>query len=80
MGYFSNGSEGADYQERYCNHCVHDVNLDCPIWMLHLLWNSEAAGDEDKAYVLNRFIPIDGITNGECTMFIDTNGAQELPF
>lgn len=45
MGYFSNGSEGLDFQGQFCFQCVNWRDLDdgrgegCPIWDLHLLWN-----------------------------------------
>lgn len=39
MGYFSNGSEGMDYQEHYCSKCIHAAKQDCPVWLLHLLHN-----------------------------------------
>jgi len=47
MGYFSNGSEGCDFQAQFCEHCVHDINEDCPVLLLHLMWNYDAVG-EDK--------------------------------
>lgn len=40
MGYFSNGTEGADYEEKYCNHCVHQLeDYGCPCWNAHYFWN-----------------------------------------
>ena len=67
MAYFSNGTEGADYQYRYCEHCAHDVNKNCPVWMLHLLWNGD--DDSDKAMALEMLIPRDGIYNKQCVMY-----------
>ena len=43
MGYFSNGTEGQMYEERYCSRCVHrDDEYGCPIWNLHFVFNGEA--------------------------------------
>lgn len=66
MAYFSNGTEGSDYEERYCNRCIHQV--DCQIWLLHLIWNGDGG---DRETVLDGFIPRtkDGIGNEECRMF-----------
>jgi len=75
MGYFSNGTEGEYYRSAYCENCIHDINNDCPIWNLHLLWNYEAVGtnkDEDKELALEMFIPRskNGLNNEQCKMFI----------
>lgn len=66
MGYFSNGGEGSAYQEVYCDKCWHDRNHDCPIWMLHILNNYK----QEQRELLDSFIPIVGITNQECRMFV----------
>lgn len=82
MGYFSNGSEGMDYQERYCLRCVNEEVLDggCPVWDAHLLFNYRQHDDEEIASVLDRFIPRDGVVNKECTMFVERNpGAGGQP-
>ena len=71
MGYFSNGTEGADYQETWCKRCVHDdpeTGRLCPIWGLHLEWNPHEPGDRDHA--LQQFIQRIGPWNGACTMFV----------
>ena len=50
MGYFSNGSEGMDYEERYCKRCIHygpEEGPGCPIWFAHLVY----------AYVLREYRP-----------------------
>jgi len=70
MGYFSNGMEGDIYMDEYCNNCVHDENLDCPVWALHLGYNQEAANN--KTHWLNRFIPYnDEGFNEKCKMYIN---------
>lgn len=71
MGYFSNGEEGERYQAEYCERCLHDVNQDCPILLIHLLFNYDQHRDENLKTVLDAFIPWDGIYNGECKMFIE---------
>ena len=77
MGYFSNGTEGDDYEARYCCKCLnYDDEMGCPILNLHLLWNYDAVGPsvdpnerDAKAYALNHFIPRKGIENLQCRMF-----------
>ena len=68
MGYFSNGTEGLDYQEQFCNRCVHDVKQDCPVWLAHMLHNYDECNNEDS--ILHLLIPRKGITNGQCLMFL----------
>lgn len=73
MGYFSNGSEGQEYQEHYCERCLHD-NFDkgiyCPIWNLHLLDNYKECNNEHS--YLHELIPREKPTgNGRCKMFVD---------
>jgi len=74
MGYFSSGTEGMDYQARYCERCVNygpDEGPGCPIWSLHLLWNYDSCRDEMKDKALRHFIPIaeNGVWNEQCRMF-----------
>jgi len=70
MGYFSNGSEGMDYQERYCSKCVHDVKQNCSVWLAHLTSNYEECNKPDS--ILHVLIPRskDGLTNEQCTLFL----------
>ncbi len=69
MGYFSNGTEGDMYIEKYCCNCInyggeYDI---CPVWGLHLDWN----GYDDKQFMLDELIPRDKDGyNLQCTMFI----------
>ena len=71
MAYFSNGSEGADYAARYCDHCVNQSGPDgaCFILSLHYLRNYEDCDKKDS--ILHVLIPRskDGITNEQCIMF-----------
>lgn len=69
MAYFSNGTEGDLYFERYCSRCVHDRNEDCPIWALHLAHNYEECNKPGS--FLHALIPRskDGLSNEECRFF-----------
>lgn len=67
MGHFSNGSEGVDYQARYCDGCVHwSDDVGCPVWHLHEMHN----GEKGWTATLNKLIPIeDKVFNGKCVTF-----------
>ncbi len=84
MGYFSNGTEGVAYEEKYCSKCLHnyqgkvvgvvdgeEVHEACPVWILHMSHNYEECNKPDS--FLHTLIPIeeDGIWNQQCSMFID---------
>lgn len=74
MGYFSNGTEGELYRERYCERCLHDdpEGPYCPVWEAHLAANYDALkpGNELAREVLDTLIPRTGNGgNGECQMF-----------
>lgn len=74
MGYFSNGTEGMDYQSRYCSKCLHDnpkTDLMCPVWQAHMIRNYQDCNDKGAA--LHMLIPRadDGLGNDKCRMFID---------
>lgn len=77
MGYFSNGSEGADYEYRYCQRCIHYKADDlCPIWEAHL---DHSYGEcNNPSSILNYFIPRNGIENLQCTMFIEQSALGDL--
>jgi len=70
MGYFANGFEGEAYQLRYCKRCVHDLNSDCPVLLLHYMHNYDECDKKDS--FLHVLIPRskDGLTNEQCKMFI----------
>ena len=73
MGYFSNSSEGAAYEAKYCNGCIHDDvenGNGCPILLLHLLYNYDECNNKDS--FLHVLIPRskDGIGNEQCTMYL----------
>lgn len=78
MAYFSNGSEGEYYEQKYCRRCVHgsDEAVLCPVMVLHQEWNYEAiAGGEDdpKNVALNTLWPRcdDDNHNEACAMFVE---------
>lgn len=74
MGYFSNGTEGEDYQARYCSRCIHEnaaKGIGCPVWNLHLIANyAECNKPESYLHVLIQRSKPD-IGNEKCTMFLD---------
>ncbi len=67
MAYFSNGSEGLDWQEENCTGCVHED--DCAIIHAHCIHNYSECND--SASILHVFIPYDDCVNGECRMRIE---------
>ena len=69
MGYFSNGTEGELYREKYCDRCLHDISQDCPIWNLHLEHNYKECNNEDS--FLHHLIPREGIDNLQCKLFVE---------
>jgi hypothetical protein len=74
MAYFSNGREGEAYEARYCRQCVHDINEDCPILLLHLMHNYEECNKKDS--FLHILIPRKGIENEKCRMFWPKGAAK----
>jgi hypothetical protein len=75
MGYFSNGSQGCDYQHRYCENCVHDIKLSCPVWGLQLAYNGDAANNSE--HFLDALIPRDKSgENTQCKMFVKKRGVK----
>ena len=79
MAHFSSGTEGLDYQTRYCKHCVHDIDEDCPVFLAHLRHNGDKG---DAGNILELLIPKEGLGNGVCRMFVEKpkpniyNGAE----
>lgn len=75
MGYFSNGTEGSMFKDRYCSRCVHregpDGKSGCAVWLAHLLFSYKLCNDkEDEGkQILDLLIPLDGAYNGDCAMF-----------
>lgn len=77
MGYFSNGSEGMDYQARWCDRCVHDEDQRCPLWLAHLIHNYKECNNKES--ILHMLIPRgkDGLENEQCKMFIEAPPPKE---
>ena len=71
MGYFSNGTEGVMYQERYCERCVHFKPEDggCMVWLAHIDMNYKQHDVPAVKEILDLLIPREGIENQECSMF-----------
>ncbi len=79
MGYFSNGTEGMDYESQYCDRCVHQGPPDgpgCMVWMLHMLHNYDECNNDDSW--LHILIPRtkDKLDNEQCTMFHKLQGGE----
>jgi len=45
------------------------VNQSCPIWAAHVMRNYEECNDKNS--ILHMLIPMDGLWNGKCKMFVD---------
>ena len=59
MGYFSNGTEGAIFEEEWCSRCVHsdisgdrEIGVDppCPVMMMHQLWAYELCNEDPQEH------------------------------
>ena len=64
MGYFSNGTEGLDWEAENCMSCVHEKN--CAVLIAHLLHNYDECNNPDS--ILHEFIPYENGVNGKCLM------------
>lgn len=76
MAYFSNSTDGMNYEERWCCRCVHGQDPEesmCPVWFAHMLWNYDNRADGEIAGVLDAMIPTreDGFPD-KCNMFVPT--------
>lgn len=86
MGYFSNGSEGDDYEHNYCSKCLHGPKAVeargsddyCAVWQAHLFWNYDEYNKPDS--ILHLLIPrAKSIGNERCKMFITRDEALHDP-
>lgn len=70
MGYFSNGSEGEEYESKWCDRCIH-ASAGCAVWLAHMEFNYDQCKNKEIEKILNIFIPIskDGLSNLKCRMF-----------
>ena len=81
MAYFSNGSEGCDYESKWCDQCVHQDG--CTVWFAHLLYAYAATGEAKD--ILDLLIPMEPVKMpsggtvdfaGKCKMFIEAKGKE----
>lgn len=77
MAYFSNGTEGMDWETTNCGLCIHNSEDEgCPIWAVHQLFNYDQCnkGKTGKAIkeILETLIPTQdgGLFAGPCPMLI----------
>lgn len=64
MGYFSNGTEGRDWEAKNCTSCVHKE--ECDVLIAHLLFNYDECNNPES--ILHILIPYEDGVNGKCTM------------
>lgn len=79
MAYFSNGTEGEMYRERYCDRCKWDKDHKCPVWLAHLVHNYDDCNKDNSP--LHLIIPrkkAPDFGNEECFFFV--HDSMELPF
>ena len=79
MGYFSTGTEGADYAVQWCDNCIHDKarTESCPVWWAHLEHNYREANNPDS--ILHKLIPYENGKNGKCLMFVSVTTEGTKP-
>lgn len=82
MGYFSNGTEGEMYEEKYCDRCVHQKD-GCAVWHAHMIHNYEECNNENS--ILHLLIPrakpappAPPIFNLKCLMFYEDPHKDQL--
>ena len=68
----SNGSEGTDFTEYFCNNCKRDINEDCQISA-----HAFAFDVNDPEYPPE--LVYDSSGNPTCTAFIDIESDEEIP-
>jgi hypothetical protein len=86
MAYFSNGTEGLEYEAKWCATCVHSKPhgqmVGCTVWLAHLLYNYAECNNPQS--VLHVLIPRskDALSNLKCTMHItreEVKKARQVP-
>lgn len=73
MGYFANGTEVMDYEQKYCCNCEHGRGSGCAIMDLHFNFGHELTNKKDHAgkIMLDTLIPVEqNGFSGKCSMFI----------
>jgi hypothetical protein len=90
VGYFSNGSEGMDFEEQFCRRCIHygpEEGPGCPVWFAHLLFAYEECNSDSNAKtILDLLIERKQITAddgfplavNECKMFVEDRSGQQV--
>jgi hypothetical protein len=79
MAYFSNGTEGMDFEMRFCMRCIHGFDpaanemIPCAVWSLHLQHNY-AEANNDKSF-LHDLIPANKST---CNMFSPAETTEQM--
>lgn len=78
MGYFSNGTEGMEYEARWCSRCIH-ASSGCAVWNAHLFANYDQHKNKDVKLILDLLIPRskDGLGNLKCRMFKALKGKSD---
>lgn len=78
MAYFSNGSEGLTWEDKWCSRCVHlSDEGGCSVIVIHSVYNYDQhkEGETGKAIadILNLLIPrsADKLENERCSMFVE---------
>lgn len=76
MAYFSNGTEGIEYQEAFCFKCAHwNDDYGCPVWFHHEFHQ----GDRGWQTTLDRLIPRKKIQNLTCSTYRERTYPREAP-
>jgi hypothetical protein len=76
MGNFANDKEIIDYQERYCQYCIHGHDLDtgsddCPVMELHSILTDEFYHCQYKEIFIGYGVyPETDWHNRQCAMFV----------
>ena len=71
MGYFSNGTEGMDYEAKWCDRCIHQNGLDgksgCAVLLAHSLHKYRECNNKES--ILHLLIPREGsvTANAQCS-------------
>jgi hypothetical protein len=90
VGYFSNGTEGAIFEEQFCRRCIHYGPVEgpgCPVWLAHLLFAYEECNSDSNAKtILDLLIECKEITAddglplpvNECQMFVEDKANQQV--
>lgn len=92
MAYFSTGTEGAEYEEKWCENCVRNPQ-ECAVMGIQLLYNYDQFTDGKRegmiTTILDALIPQDcelktedgsvSLWPGRCRMFIDRREWNQMP-